>query len=436
MISSVGFHTLGCKLNFSETATVARQFGEKGFDIVDFKDFADIYVINTCSVTENADRKCKKIVRKALKTNPNAFIIVMGCYAQLKPQEIAAIPGVDAVLGAAEKFRLFDILKDFNKNTITEIHHCQIQETTTFIPSFTLENRTRAFLKVQDGCDYKCSFCTIPLARGISRSASTNIILNEAKKLEASGAKEIVLTGVNIGDYGKFESNLSEAKFIDLIKILDAELTQIPRIRISSIEPNLLTDEIIEFVANSKRFMPHFHVPLQSGCDKILKTMRRRYQSDFYSVRIAKIKEIIPHACIGCDVIVGFPGETQQDFQETADFINNLDITYLHVFPFSERTNTLASEMSNSVSLGERYERSEILRYISEKKKNAFYDEHIGSTQNILFENEIENDLIFGFSENYIRVGISKEKYQDGEIAQVKIFDNFNGRYLIGKVYH
>lgn len=426
MASTVGFHTLGCKLNFSETATVARQFDSHGFEVVNFDDFADVYVINTCSVTENADRKCKKIVKKALKINPDAFIIVMGCYAQLKPQDIAEIYGVDAVVGASEKFRIFEILGDFNKKQLTGIHRCQIQEATEFVPSHTLENRTRAFLKIQDGCDYKCSFCTIPLARGMSRSDTLENILTEALKLEEANVREIVLTGVNIGDYGKNSSD----NFYDLIQLLDKRLT-VPRIRISSIEPNLLNDEIIDFVSTSKRFMPHFHIPLQSGSDKILRLMRRRYLSDLYFSRVEKIRSVMPHAAIGCDVIVGFPGEEKEDFRVTMDFIQSMDITYLHVFPFSERNNTLAASMDGTVSMGERYERGETLRTISDEKKNTFYKKHIGSIQNVLLENEFLEDHILGFTENYIRVAIPCSEFGESNFEnkvnkelQIKLLEN------------
>jgi len=430
MASTVSFHTLGCKLNFSETATVARQFSDRGFDILDFKEQADVYVINTCSVTENADRKCRKIVKQALKINPDAFIIVMGCYAQLKPQEIARIPGVDAVLGAAEKFRLFDLLNDFEKQHLTQIHRCQIEETQTFIPSHTLEGRTRAFLKVQDGCDYKCSFCTIPLARGISRSVPTHEILAEARKLEAEGIQEIVLTGVNIGDYGKVHGET----FFDLIRLLDQELKAIPRIRISSIEPNLLSDEIIRFVAESERFMPHFHIPLQSGCNKILRLMRRRYVRELYRDRVELIKSVMPDACIGCDVIVGFPSETEADFEETHAFIHEIPITYLHVFPFSERSNTLADTMPDQVPQAVRYERGERLRQLSMKKRHFFNQSFQGQEKNVLFENEVENGIIFGWTDNYLRVGTPFEEGLLHRIVPVRIGESLDDELVKGDI--
>ena len=429
-MASVGFHTLGCKLNFSETATVARQFKDRGFEVREFKEAADVYVINTCSVTENADRKCRKIVKQALKINPDAYVIVMGCYAQLKPQEIASIPGVNAVLGAAEKFRLFDLLQDFNKDHHTQVHRCQIEEAKTFVPAFTLEGRTRAFLKVQDGCDYKCSFCTIPLARGISRSVPPKEILTQARQLEAEGVSEIVLTGVNIGDYGKQHGQT----FLELITFLDRELTQIPRLRISSIEPNLLTDEIIDFAATSARIVPHFHIPLQSGCNKILKLMRRRYAAELYRDRIERIKLRMPDACIGCDVITGFPSETDEDFQETLDFIHQTEVSYLHVFPFSERTNTVADTMPNQVPLNVRYERGEILRGLSMKKRHFFNAPFVGQTRHVLFENESENGMIFGWTDNYIRVGVPHDAQLIHRIVPVIIEDHMDEERMRGRV--
>ncbi|HEY8402330.1 MAG TPA: tRNA (N(6)-L-threonylcarbamoyladenosine(37)-C(2))-methylthiotransferase MtaB, partial [Cytophagaceae bacterium] len=346
-MKKVAFYTLGCKLNFSETSTISRMFEANGYTRVNFEDQADIYVINTCSVTDNADKKCKKVVKEALKYSPNAFITIIGCYAQLKPEEIAGIEGVDAVLGASEKFRLMEILGNFEKKNKAQIYNSEITEAKDYYCSYSINDRTRTFLKVQDGCDYSCSFCTIPLARGASRSDTIENIVKTAQEIAATEVKEIVLTGVNIGDFGIIEGK-RKVKFFDLIKALD-QIEGIDRIRISSIEPNLLTDEIIEFVSKSKKFVPHFHIPLQSGCNKILKLMRRRYQRELYADRVQKIKSVMPHCCIGVDVIVGFPGETDEDFTDTYNFINGMDVSYLHVFTYSERANTLAAEMNGSV---------------------------------------------------------------------------------------
>jgi len=411
----VAFYTLGCKLNFSETSTISRMFEDRGYVKVDFTDQPDIFIINTCSVTENADKKCKKIVKEAKKISPKSFVTIMGCYAQLKPTEIAEIKGVDAVLGAAEKFRLFDYLDDFTSTNEPQVYASEIQEAKRYNASYSYGDRTRTFLKVQDGCNYGCAFCTIPLARGKSRSASIAEIVEQAKEIAASEVKEVVLTGVNIGDFGIQDGRRKE-KFIDLIKALD-EVEGIDRYRISSIEPNLLSNEVIEFVAKSKRFVPHFHVPLQSGSDKILQRMNRRYLSDLYQERVKTIKQLMPHCCIGVDVITGFPGESHEDFLDTYNFLNELDISYLHVFTYSERANTLALEMDEVVPMKERQKRSKMLRTLSEKKKRYFYNQHIGNTQNVLFEEDIEDGFMHGFTENYIRV---KAKYDPVLINELK----------------
>ncbi len=401
----VAFYTLGCKLNFSETSTIARNFTNEGFNRVDFSEAADIYVINTCSVTENADKRFKTIVKQAQKINVDAFIIAIGCYAQLKPEELAAVDGVDLVLGATEKFKITNYINDLSKNDFGEIHSCEIVDADFYVGGYAIGDRTRAFLKVQDGCDYKCTYCTIPLARGISRSDSLVNVLRNAREISAKGVKEIVLTGVNIGDYGKgeFGNKKHEHTFFDLVRALD-EVEGIKRLRISSIEPNLLKDETIEFVAKSKTFVPHFHIPLQSGNNEILKKMRRRYLRELYVERVAKIKELLPHACIGVDVIVGFPSETDADFLETYHFLNELDISYLHVFTYSERENTVAATMNGVVPQQVRKKRSKLLRGLSAKKRRAFYESQLGSTRTVLFESENKEGYIHGFTENYIRV--------------------------------
>ena len=401
----VAFYTLGCKLNFSETSTIARSFENEGFERVEFSEKADIYVINTCSVTENADKRFKTIVKQAQKVNENAFVIAVGCYAQLKPEELAAVDGVDLVLGATEKFKITDYLNDLTKNDFGEVHSCEINEADFYVGSYSIGDRTRAFLKVQDGCDYKCTYCTIPLARGISRSDKLENVLNNAAEISEQGIKEIVLTGVNIGDYGKgeFGNKKHEHTFLDLVKALD-EVDGIERLRISSIEPNLLKNETIEFVAQSRTFVPHFHIPLQSGSDEILKLMRRRYMSDLYVDRVNKIREVMPNACIGVDVIVGFPGETDEHFLETYNFLNNLDISYLHVFTYSERDNTPAAEMEGVVPLKIRKKRSKMLRGLSAKKRRAFYESQLGNTATVLFEGENKEGYIHGFTENYVKV--------------------------------
>jgi len=419
-MKKVAFFTLGCKLNFSETSTIGRLFTEAGFQKVDFEDHPHIFVINTCSVTENADKKCRQIVKEALKVSPNAFIIVLGCYAQLKPEEIAKIPGVDAVLGTHEKFKLLTLLKDFDKKRVTTIHVSPIQHANTFMPSYSIGERTRTFLKVQDGCNYHCSFCTIPLARGKSRSAITEDVLTQVKKIAQQGIQEIVLTGINLGDYGIIE-NRRVTNFFSLIQQLD-EVQEISRFRISSIEPNLINDEIIDFVATSKRFAPHFHIPLQSGNDEILQLMRRRYLRDLYQERIHFIKQKMPHCCIGADVIVGFPGEKEEHFLDTYHFLNQLPISYLHVFPYSERANTAAIGLNGVVPLATRNTRAHMLRILSEKKQRAFYEQHIGKTDEVLFEYApCNNNTMEGFTPNYIRVAAPYEPKNANTLQLVKL---------------
>ncbi|WP_421889110.1 tRNA (N(6)-L-threonylcarbamoyladenosine(37)-C(2))-methylthiotransferase MtaB [Marinoscillum sp.] len=412
----VAFYTLGCKLNFSETSTISRMFEDRGFKKVDFTDQPDIFIINTCSVTENADKKCKKIVREAKKISPKSFVTIIGCYAQLKPKEISEIKGVDAVLGAAEKFRLFEYLDEFIATNEPQVYASEIQEAKRYNASYSYGDRTRTFLKVQDGCNYGCAFCTIPLARGKSRSASIAEIVEQAKEIAASEVKEVVLTGVNIGDFGIQDGKRKE-KFIDLIKALD-EVEGIERFRISSIEPNLLSNDVIRFVSQSKRFVPHFHVPLQSGSDKILQRMNRRYLSDLYRERVHTIKSLMPHCGIGVDVITGFPGETEEDFLETYQFLNELDVSYLHVFTYSERANTQALEMDGVVSLKDRQKRSKMLRALSEKKKRYFYEQHVDQMQTVLFEDDVEDGHMHGFTENYIRI---KAKYDPVLINEMKV---------------
>jgi threonylcarbamoyladenosine tRNA methylthiotransferase MtaB len=377
-------------------------FADHGFEKVEFQDRADVYVINTCSVTDNADKKCRKIVKEALKKSPNAFIAIIGCYAQLKPEEIAEIPGVDAVLGASEKFKLLELISDFSKKEKAEIYNQPIDQATDYYCSYSMNDRTRTFLKVQDGCDYSCTFCTIPLARGTSRSDTIDNIVKAAKEIAASEVKEIVLTGVNIGDYGIINGK-RELRFLDLVKELDA-VEGIERFRISSIEPNLLSDDIIQLVSQSKRFVPHFHIPLQSGSNKILKLMRRRYQRELYVDRVAEIKRLMPDCCIGVDVIVGFPGETHEDFLDTYQFLNELNISYLHVFTYSERDNTPAAEMDGSVSTKDRADRSKMLHILSDKKRRAFYETQLGTTRKVLWESDVEDGKMFGFTENYVKV--------------------------------
>jgi threonylcarbamoyladenosine tRNA methylthiotransferase MtaB len=389
-----------------ETSTIARQLTDAGYDKVSFDDKADVYVINTCSVTENADRECKLHVKRAMKSNPEGLVVIVGCYAQLKPEEISQIDGVDLVLGAKEKFNILSYLDDLEKSDSEGIvHSCEIEETDFFIGSYSIGDRTRAFLKVQDGCDYKCTYCTIPLARGISRSDTIENVLQNAKEIAGRDIKEIVLTGVNIGDYGKgeFGNKRHEHTFLDLISELD-KVDGIERIRISSIEPNLLKDESIELVSKSKSFVPHFHIPLQSGCDDLLKKMKRRYLTKLYNDRVNKIREVMPDAAIGVDVIVGFPGETEEKFMETYNFLNELPITYLHVFTYSERENTEAVDMDGIVPIPERKKRNKMLRILSEKKKMAFYETQLGKTLPVLWEHENKDGKMYGFTENYVRV--------------------------------
>ena len=405
MKKRVAFYTLGCKLNYSETSTIARSFVAEGFERVDFSEHADMYVINTCSVTDNADKRFKTIVKQAQKVNADAFVAAVGCYAQLKPEELAAVDGVDLVLGATEKFKITDYINDLSKNDMGEVHSCEIEDANFYVGSYAIGDRTRAFLKVQDGCDYKCTYCTIPLARGISRSDTVENVLKNAGEIAKKGIKEIVLTGVNIGDYGKgeFGNKKHEHTFLDLVKALDT-VEGIHRLRISSIEPNLLKNETIDFVAHSNSFVPHFHVPLQSGSDAILKAMRRRYLRNLYVDRVKRIKETMPHACIGVDVIVGFPGETEAQFLETYNFLNELDISYLHVFTYSERDHTAAAEMEAAVPKNVRSKRSKMLRGLSVKKRRAFYESQLGTARTVLFEGENKEGYIHGFTENYVKV--------------------------------
>lgn len=399
---SVAFYTLGCKLNFSETSTIARQFKDNGFAKLDFEQGADVYVINTCSVTDQADKKCRSIVNRALRANPNAFVAVIGCYAQLKPQEIAAIPGVDLVLGASEKFNIVNYLDSFTKREATQVHACEIKDVKSYTSAYSAADRTRTFLKVQDGCDYFCSFCTIPLARGRSRSDTITNVVAMATEIAAKGIKEVVLTGVNIGDFGK--GTEGDENFLQLIQALD-NVEGIERFRISSIEPNLLSDAIIRFVASSNKFVPHFHIPLQSGSNTILKAMRRRYERELYASRVALIKQLMPNCCIGVDVIVGFPTEGEDEFMETYEFLNQLDISYLHVFTYSERDNTTAVRVTEGVvPMAIRQQRNKMLTILSEKKKRAFYQTNLGQTHTILWEAEQDGDYMHGFTPNYVKV--------------------------------
>ncbi|WP_299438806.1 tRNA (N(6)-L-threonylcarbamoyladenosine(37)-C(2))-methylthiotransferase MtaB [uncultured Aquimarina sp.] len=420
----VAFYTLGCKLNFSETSTIARDFTNEGFDRVDFSENADIYVINTCSVTENADKRFKTIVKQAQKGNPDAFVAAVGCYAQLKPEELIAVDGVDLVLGATEKFKITDYINDLSKNEFGEIHSCEIEEADFYVGSYSIGDRTRAFLKVQDGCDYKCTYCTIPLARGISRSDTLENVLQNAKEISEQDIKEIVLTGVNIGDYGKgeFGNKKHEHTFYELVKALD-EVEGIERLRISSIEPNLLKNETIDFVSKSRTFVPHFHIPLQSGNDEILKLMRRRYLSDLYVDRVKKIKEVMPHACIGVDVIVGFPGETDDHFLDTYNFLSQLDISYLHVFTYSERENTVAASLEDVIPQDVRKKRSKMLRGLSVKKRRAFYESQLGTERTVLFESENKEGYIHGFTENYVKVKMPWNPSFVNTLYKVKLTD-------------
>lgn len=420
-MKKVAFYTLGCKLNFSETSTISRSFEEKGYQRVEFNQDPDIFIINTCSVTENADKKCRKIVREAQRINPDGYVAIIGCYAQLKPQEIAGIDGVDAVLGAAEKFRLTELLDGFVKEPSgnARVYNSSIEEVLDYHASYSLNDRTRTFLKVQDGCDYPCSYCTIPLARGSSRSDTIGNVIKAAQDIAARDVREIVLTGVNIGDFG-IQNGIRNERFADLVKALD-EVEGIDRFRISSIEPNLLTDEILEFVTDSKRFVPHFHVPLQSGSNKVLGLMKRRYRRELYKDRVEKIKALMPDACIGVDVIVGHPGETQELFLETYAFLQELPVSYLHVFTYSERANTNALEIKPVVPASQRAERSKMLHILSEKKKRSFYESQLGRVSRVLFEEEIEDGYMQGWTENYVRVMAKYDPLLINEIKTVQL---------------
>jgi threonylcarbamoyladenosine tRNA methylthiotransferase MtaB len=418
-MKKVAFYTLGCKLNYSETSTIARSFEAKGHQKVDFHEQPDIFIINTCSVTENADKKCRKIVREARAISPNAFVAIMGCYAQLKPKEIATIEGVDAVLGAAEKFRLLDLIDTFERPAKAHVFASEISEADTFHASYSANDRTRTFLKVQDGCNYGCAFCTIPLARGKSRSSTIAEVIQSAKAIADSEAREVVITGINTGDFDIVDGKRQE-RFIDLLHALDT-LEGIDRIRISSVEPNLLTEDIIDFVAGSRLFVPHFHIPLQSGSDAVLTRMNRRYLSALYEQRVAYIKHVMPEACIGVDVIVGFPGETEEEFLETYEFLNRLDISYLHVFSYSERANTTAASMPDPVPMSTRHARSKMLRNLSQKKRRYFYEQHTGNIRHVLFENDVQDGMIHGFTENYIRVAAKYDPMLINEIREVQL---------------
>jgi threonylcarbamoyladenosine tRNA methylthiotransferase MtaB len=422
---TVAFHTLGCKLNFSETSSIGRLFEDAGYAELNFDEPADIYVINTCSVTDFADKKCRQSVRRVLRQNPTAFVVVIGCYAQLKPDEIADIEGVDLVLGAAQKFRILDYIDQLSKSQGKGMVQAgAVSEAKDFVDSFSFGDRTRSFLKVQDGCDYKCTFCTIPQARGKSRSSTVESVVANAQKIADMGVKEIVLTGVNLGDFGNGTEVIEgskpkkEALFIDLVKELD-KVEGIERFRISSIEPNLLTQEIIDFVAQSQRFAPHFHIPLQSGNDKQLRAMRRRYTRDLYAARVDMIRKAMPHACIGVDVIVGFPDETDEDFMETYNFVHSLEVSYLHVFTYSERANTPAAEMENAVPMQKRRERNEMLRILSDKKQFHFYQQQLGQSRPVLIESKNQEGLMFGFTDNYVKVQLP---YNEELINNVKAY--------------
>ena len=425
---TVAFHTLGCKLNFAETSTIARLFKEKGFIKKSFLEPADVYVINTCSVTENADNECKSIVKSALLKNPEAFVAVVGCYAQLKPEEISKIEGVDVVLGATEKFKLLNYIHLSGKHLHAQIHNCEISDANFFVDAYSVGDRTRSFLKVQDGCDYSCTFCTIPLARGKSRSDLIENVIRNANKIASEGVKEIVLTGVNIGDFGKGQlitedlKKKKEVTFLDLIIALD-EVKGIERFRISSIEPNLLKDQIIDFVSKSKKFVPHFHIPLQSGSNVLLKLMKRRYHKELYADRINKIKTLMPDCCIGVDVIVGFPGETDELFLETYNYLNNLDLSYLHVFTYSERDNTEAIDLPNQVSIVERKRRNKMLRILSAKKLRLFYEQQKGKILSVIFENENKKGFMYGFTQNYVKVKYPFDETLCNSILNVTILD-------------
>ena len=427
MNKTVALHTLGCKLNFSETSSIGRLLENDGFEKRNFDEVADVYVINTCSVTDNADKECRMLVRRIQRKAPEALVVITGCYAQLKPKEIAAIPGVNLVLGAAEKFNITQHLKEISKGDSTKICSCDIEDVHEFTASHSINDRTRIFLKVQDGCDYNCSFCTIPMARGKSRSDSISNVIANVEAIAAQGAKEIVLTGINLGDFspptprrGDLRQVSAKENFYTLIQELD-KMKGIERFRISSIEPNLLTNGIIEFVSNSKKFMPHFHIPLQSGSDKILGLMRRRYKRDLYTERIGLIKTMMPHCCIGVDVIVGFPGETDEDFMETFNYLHQLDISYLHVFTYSERTNTLAVDMKPVVPINIRHDRNKILRNLSYQKMQYFIKNHIGETRKVLFETKNKNGMMEGFTDNYIKITAPYNQAWENNIIAWKI---------------
>jgi threonylcarbamoyladenosine tRNA methylthiotransferase MtaB len=416
---TVAFHTLGCKLNFSETSTLSRLLEQEGFEKKGFDELADVYVINTCSVTDNADKECRQLVRRINRRSPGSFVVITGCYAQLKPKEIASIPGVDLVLGAAEKFNIVQHIGELSKADAARICSCDIEEVSGFNASFSQNDRTRTFLKVQDGCDYSCSFCTIPMARGKSRSDNVENVVKHASRLAADGVKEIVLTGVNLGDFGKGPDGNSgyDENFFDLVKALDT-VNGIERYRISSIEPNLLTNEIIGFVANSDKFMPHFHIPLQSGSNTILGLMRRRYKRELYADRVKLIKTLMPHCAIGVDVIVGFPGETEAHFTETFDFLHSLDISYLHVFTYSERDHTKALEIQPVVPVSVRNERNKTLRNLSYMKMQYFTQQHTGQKRKVLFEGHEKNGMMEGYTDNYIRISTPYRKEWENQIVQ------------------
>lgn len=422
MKKTVALHTLGCKLNFSETSTIGRLLENDGFEKKEFDEVADVYVINTCSVTDNADKECRQLVRRIQRKAPEAMVVITGCYAQLKPEEIAGIPGVDLVLGAAEKFNITHHLKEITKGDSAKICSCEIEDVNIFTASHSINDRTRVFMKVQDGCDYNCSFCTIPMARGKSRSDSIQNIISNVATIALQGAKEIVLTGINLGDFGKgmHGGKQREENFFELVAALD-KVKGIERFRISSIEPNLLSNEIIELVSNSEKFMPHFHIPLQSGSNKILGLMRRRYKRELYQERVGLIKTMMPHCCVGVDVIVGFPGETDEDFNETVDFLTDLDVSYLHVFTYSERANTLAVTMENVVPMHVRNERNKILRNLSYRKMQYFTSQHVGQKRKVLFESLDKNGMMEGYTDNYIKITAPFNKEWENKVVTWKI---------------
>lgn len=426
---TVAFHTLGCKLNFAETSSIARQFFQRGYQKVSFDEVADVYVINTCSVTENADKECHQIIKKARKTNPRSKVIVVGCYAQLQPEVIAVMEGVDLICGTSDKFRILDHLDEWTeKKGEASIRTSAIEDVNFFVDAYSLGDRTRTFLKIQDGCDYQCAFCTIPMARGRSRSNDISSVMRQVEAIAQMGVKEIILTGVNVGDFGKGPQGARRPgqQLIDLIRALE-NIEAIERFRISSVEPNLLSEEIIEHVAQSRRFMPHFHIPLQSGSNKILRLMRRRYRRELYAHRVKYIKQLMPHACIGVDVITGFPGETEADFLETYHFIDSLPVSYLHVFTYSERPGTVAAGMKESVALSERKKRTHLLRQLSEKKRNVFYQQHKNTVRKVLFESTQKDGYIYGFTDNYIKVRAPYDSLLPNRIVNVMLLENTSG---------